>query len=68
MRIFGLYSNVLEDPGVISGQTGSTSPNKILDSRQIAFLTATIWNGPPLGRRIVLSSLPVAANWMRGCS
>jgi hypothetical protein len=42
VRIFGLYSNVLEDPGVISGQTGSTSPNKILDSRQIAFLTAAL--------------------------
>jgi len=42
VRIFGLYSNVLEDPGVISGQTGSTSPNKILDSRQIAFLAAAL--------------------------
>jgi hypothetical protein len=42
VRIFGLYSNVLEDPGVISGQTGSTSPNTILDSRQIAFLTAAL--------------------------
>lgn len=42
VRIFGLYSNVLEDPGVISGQTGSSSPNKILDSRQIAFLTAAL--------------------------
>jgi hypothetical protein len=42
VRILGLYSNVLEDPGVISGQTGSTSPNKILDSRQIAFLTAAL--------------------------
>ena len=41
-RIFGMYSNVLEDPGVISGQTGSTSPNTILDSRQIAFLTAAL--------------------------
>ena len=41
-RIFGLYSNVLEDPGVISGQTGSTSPNTLLDSRQIAFLTAAL--------------------------
>jgi hypothetical protein len=27
---------------VISGQTGSTSPNTILDSRQIAFLTAAL--------------------------
>lgn len=42
VRIFGLYSNVLEDPGVISGQTGSTRPNTILDSRQIAFLTAAL--------------------------
>ncbi|MGA9672720.1 MAG: metallophosphoesterase [Terracidiphilus sp.] len=42
VRILGLYSNVLEDPGVISGQIGSTSPNKILDSRQIAFLTAAL--------------------------
>jgi Calcineurin-like phosphoesterase len=37
VRIFGLYSNVLEDPGVISGENGS---NKVLDSRQIDFLTA----------------------------
>jgi hypothetical protein len=42
VRILGLYSNVLEDPGVISGQTGSASPNTILDSRQIDFLTAAL--------------------------
>jgi len=42
VRILGLYSNVLEDPGVISGQAGSTSHNTILDSRQIAFLTAAL--------------------------
>jgi hypothetical protein len=40
VRIFGLYSNVLEDPGVISGQTGTASPNTVLDSRQVDFLTA----------------------------
>jgi calcineurin-like phosphoesterase family protein/iron/zinc purple acid phosphatase-like protein C len=39
VRIFGLYSNVLEDPGVISGQNG-TYPT--LDQRQIAFLTAAL--------------------------
>ncbi len=37
VRIFGLYSNVLEDPGVISNQ-GATGT--ALDDRQIAFLTA----------------------------
>jgi hypothetical protein len=40
VRIFGLYSNVLEDPGVISAQTGTASPNSVLDSRQLDFLTA----------------------------
>lgn len=39
VRILGLYSNVLEDPGVISNQ-GSTYPT--LDRRQIAFLTAAL--------------------------
>ncbi len=40
VRIFGLYSNVLEDPGVISGQTGTSAANTVLDSRQVDFLTA----------------------------
>jgi hypothetical protein len=39
VKILGLYSNVLEDPGVISGENGS---NTTLDSRQIAFLTAAL--------------------------
>ena len=40
VRIFGLYSNVLEDPGVISSQKGTSAPNTVLDDRQLAFLTA----------------------------
>jgi hypothetical protein len=39
VRIFGLYSNALEDPGVISAEGGS---NTVLDNRQIAFLTAAL--------------------------
>jgi hypothetical protein len=39
LRIIGLYSNVLEDPGVISGENGQ---NTVLDGRQIAFLTAAL--------------------------
>jgi len=39
VRIFCLYSNVLEDPGVISDENGS---NTLLDGRQIAFLTAAL--------------------------
>ena len=39
VKILGLYSNVLEDPGVISGENGS---NTSLDNRQIAFLTAAL--------------------------
>jgi hypothetical protein len=39
VRILGLYSNVLEDPGVISGQNGQ---NTMLDGRQVAFLTAAL--------------------------
>lgn len=42
IRILGLYSNVLEDPGVISAQTGTASPNTVLDSRQVDFLTAAL--------------------------
>lgn len=39
VRILGLYSNVLEDPGVISGENGQ---NPVLDNRQIDFLTAAL--------------------------
>ena len=39
VRILGLYSNVLEDPGVVSDQSG-TYPT--LDQRQIAYLTAAL--------------------------
>ena len=39
VRIMGLYSNVLEDPGVISGENGQ---NTVLDNRQIAYLTAAL--------------------------
>ena len=42
VRILGLYSNVLEDPGVISAQTGTNTPNTVLDNRQVAFLTAAL--------------------------
>ena len=38
VRILGLYSNVLEDPGVISSQGGTNA----LDDRQVAFLTAAL--------------------------
>ncbi len=39
VRILGVYSNVLEDPGVISSE-GGTRPT--LDDRQLAFLTAAL--------------------------
>lgn len=39
MRILGLYSNVLEDPGVISDQNGKYPT---LDQQQVAFLTAAL--------------------------
>lgn len=39
VRILGIYSNVLEDPGVISGENGN---NTILDNRQITFLTTAL--------------------------
>jgi len=42
VRILGLYSNVLEDPGVISAQTGTNDANTVLDGRQVAFLTAAL--------------------------
>ncbi|MBB5057759.1 hypothetical protein HDF16_002465 [Granulicella aggregans] len=42
VRILALYSNVLEDPGVISSQTGTTQPNTVLDSRQVDFLAAAL--------------------------
>jgi len=42
VRILGIYSNVLEDPGVISAQTGTTNANTVLDARQVDFLTAAL--------------------------
>lgn len=39
VRILGVYSNALEDPGVISDQGGTY---KVLDSRQVDFLTAAL--------------------------
>ena len=39
IRILALYSNVLEDPGVISDQGGTMAG---LDGRQIAYLTAAL--------------------------
>jgi Calcineurin-like phosphoesterase len=39
VRILGVYSNVLEDPGVISDQGGTYTT---LDQRQVAFLTAAL--------------------------
>jgi Calcineurin-like phosphoesterase/Iron/zinc purple acid phosphatase-like protein C len=39
VRLLGLYSNVLEDPGVISAENG-TYPT--LDARQVSFLTAAL--------------------------
>ncbi len=39
VRIFGLYSNVLEDPGVISDENGA---HTALDQRQVTFLTTAL--------------------------
>src|SRR5450631_3806943 len=39
VRILGLYSNVLEDPGVISSQGNASSA---VDDRQLAFLVAAL--------------------------
>ncbi len=39
VRILGLYSNVLEDPGVISDENGM---NTVLDQRQVDFLKAAL--------------------------
>jgi len=39
VRILGLYSNVLEDPGVISGENGK---NNVLDDSQIKFLETAL--------------------------
>lgn len=39
VRLLGVYSNVLEDPGVISNQ-GATYPS--LDQRQVTFLTTAL--------------------------
>jgi len=39
VRILGLYSNVLEDPGVISDENGQFTA---LDQRQVEFLTAAL--------------------------
>ncbi len=42
VRILGLYSNCLEDPGVISSQKGSASPYPALPDIQLDFLTAAL--------------------------
>jgi hypothetical protein len=39
VRILGVYSNVMEDPGIISDQGGTY---KTLDSRQVDFLTTAL--------------------------
>jgi hypothetical protein len=39
VRILGLYSNALEDPGVISGEKGA---NTVLDNRQVTFLSTAL--------------------------
>src|SRR5580698_6191162 len=39
VRILGLYSNVLEDPGIISSENGQ---NTVLNGRQVAFLTTAL--------------------------
>ena len=39
VRILGVYTNVLEDPGVISGENGK---NNLLDNRQITFLATAL--------------------------
>ena len=39
VRILGIYSNVLEDPGVISSEGNASSP---VDDRQLTFLTAAL--------------------------
>lgn len=39
VRILGVYSNVLEDPGVVSSQGDNTSP---VDDRQLTFLTTAL--------------------------
>ncbi len=39
VRILGVYSNVLEDPGVISDENGT---NTVLDERQVTFLSAAL--------------------------
>lgn len=42
VRILGLYSNCLEDPGVISSQKGSANPYPALPDIQLDFLTAAL--------------------------
>jgi hypothetical protein len=39
VRILGVYSNVLEDPGVISDENGT---NKVIDERQVTFLSTAL--------------------------
>jgi hypothetical protein len=42
VRIFGLYSNSLEDPGIISTQTGATETYPYLTDAQTNFLAAAL--------------------------
>ena len=44
VRIIGLFSNALEDPGVISSQAGQTTKWPNVPDLQLAFLTAQLQN------------------------
>jgi hypothetical protein len=53
ITIIGLYSNVLEDPGVISSEGDKSSP---VDDQQLAFLVAALKQAKLAGKPVILST------------
>jgi hypothetical protein len=53
ITIIGLYSNVLEDPGVISSQGDNTSP---VDDQQLAFLTGALTEAKAAGKPVIIAT------------
>jgi hypothetical protein len=53
ITIIGLYSNVLEDPGVISSQGDKTSP---VDDQQLTFLTSALTQAKAAGKPVIIAT------------
>lgn len=53
VTIIGLYSNVLEDPGVVSSEGNAASP---VDDQQLTFLAAALTQAKTAGKPVLLAT------------